>query len=147
MRLTTIAGLAAGAALCISHATRADAIGSRPQTPDASGTLCVVAVPPDPDPRAYISEHFGVRLDQGPWVAVSAIKTTRIGDVDIGARHLIRIRDGKKVVESFWFRFDDYKSRDLCLWYKSWYQTWSLSDAAQQGRMCRCGAAAERGPA
>jgi hypothetical protein len=147
MRRTTIAGLAAGAALYISHPIRSDAAGARARTQAANGTICIVAVPPDPDPRAYISEHFGVRLDQGPWVAVSATKTTRVVDLHTGSKHLVSIRDGKRVVESFWFRFDDYKSRDLCLWYKSWYQTWSLSDAAQQGRMCRCGAAAERSPA
>ena len=64
------------------------------------GTICIVAVPADPDPRAYISEHFGVRLDQRPWVAVSAVKATRIADLDAGARHLVSIRDGKKVMEA-----------------------------------------------
>jgi hypothetical protein len=44
------------------------------------------------------------------------------------------------VSDSFAVRidFNDFTSRDLCLWYKSWYSTWSLWDAAHGGSKCRC---------
>ncbi len=109
-----------------------------PVSEDETGSICLAPVKHDGDPRGYVSEQFGVRVDDGPWTAVPADAPRRIPDLALQDKHLVSIRDGDKMIESFWFRFDDFQSRDLCLWYKSWYRTWSLWHAADGGRKCRC---------
>lgn len=110
----------------------------------ATGTICLAPVKDDGDPRGYFSGQFGVRIDEGRWVPVPSDTPQPIPDLALEGRHLVSIRDGEKVVESFWFRFDRYHSRTSCLWYKPWYRTWSLWDAEKGGRKCRCQTKNER---
>jgi len=37
-----------------------------------------------------------------------------IGNLDLDQRHLTLTSD-RKIIQSFWFRFSDYKSNDLCV--------------------------------
>ena len=109
-----------------------------PVSEDGTGSICLAPVKDDGDPRGYVSEHFGVRVDDGPWIAVPSDAPRQIPDLALENKHLVSIRDGDETIESFWFRFDTFQSPDLCLWYKPWYRTWSLSNAADGGRDCRC---------
>ncbi len=103
-----------------------------------TGSICLAPVKGDGDPRGYFSDLFGVRIDDGPWVAVSTNTPVLIPSLELNGKHLVIIREGNKIIESFWFRFDKYESSKLCLWYKPWYRTWSLWAAAQGGRECQC---------
>lgn len=103
-----------------------------------AGSLCLAPVQDDGDPRGYVSKEFSVRIGNGPWVAVPSEAPKLIPDLALKDRHLVSIRDGDETIESFWFRFDKFDTRDLCLWYKPWYRTWSLWDASHGGRKCRC---------
>ena len=105
------------------------------------GSICLAPVKDDGDPRGYVSKKFAVRVDDGAWVAVPEERPTLIPQLSLESRHLVRIRDGEKQIESFRFAFSEFDSPELCLWYKPWYQTWSISTAAGQGRGCRCQAA------
>lgn len=91
------------------------AFAEEPAPAGATGSVCLAPVKDEGDPRGYFSEHFGVRIDKGPWVAVPADTPQLISDVMLDGRHLVSIRDGEKVIESFRFRFDRYRSRVLCL--------------------------------
>ena len=82
-----------------------------------------------------------MRIDDGEWVAVPSGQPKRIPDLAIEGKHFVRIRDSGKQIQSFRFDFSEFESRDLCLWYKHWYATWSLWDAAAGGQKCRCPAA------
>jgi hypothetical protein len=108
------------------------------------GSICVAPVKDDGDPRGYFSDHFRVRVGRGRWHRVPSNVPALISDLSLEDRHLVTIRDADKTVESFWFRFDEFESRELCLWYKSWYRTWSLWDAANGGAKCRCTAGNRR---
>ena len=105
---------------------------------EVAGSICLAPVKDDGDPRGYFSKEFGVRVDDGRWVSVPFDAPKRISGLEPKGKHLVSVRDGGMTIESFWFRFDNFESRDLCLWYKPWYRTWSLWDAAHGGRKCRC---------
>ena len=104
----------------------------------STGSICVAPVKGTGDDREHVSDSFAVRIDDRDWVAVPRERPALIPDLPIDGKHLVRIRDGRKQIESFRFDFKEFSSRDLCLWYKSWYSTWSLWDAADGGSKCRC---------
>jgi len=113
---------------------------------DDAGTICLAPIAMDAaaadsetgNRRGYSSYEFSVRVDKGEWTTVSTQEPQLISGLTVNDKHLVSIRDGEKLIESFWFRFDRYGTEDLCLWYKPWYQTWSLWDASQGGSKCRC---------
>jgi hypothetical protein len=113
---------------------------------EATGTICLAPTPTEAQAidartgnrRGYTSYDFSVRIDKGKWHAFSKENPTLIAGITREGRHLLSIRDGDRLIESFWFRFDKYETAHLCLWHKPWYQTWSLGDAASGGKKCRC---------
>jgi len=119
--------------LTLTGSTGAD----EPAVP-SHGTICLAPVKDDGDPRGYYSEHFSVRVDDGDWFDVPSDKPFSIGELATQEKHLVSVRDGDITIESFWFRFEQYESPDLCLWYKPWYRTWSLWPASNAGKRCRC---------
>ena len=121
-------------------------MSSQSVSTEPTGTICLAPTPTEAqvadaetgNRRGYISYDFSVRVDTGEWYAFSRDKPNLIPGIARDGRHLVSVRDGDRVVESFWFRFDKYQTTDLCLWYKPWYQTWSLWDAKNGGKKCRC---------
>lgn len=109
-----------------------------PSAAAQTGSICLAPVKDDGDPRGYFSRHFAVRVDGGKWTPVPADAPRLIAGLSLEDTHLVTVRDGNKPTESFRFRFAEFESRSLCLWYKPWYATWSLWDAAHGGRKCRC---------
>lgn len=109
-------------------------------TSAATGSICIAAVEDDGLQRSHYSEKFAVRIDGDAWTGVPFGRQppTWIGDIPAQGKHLVSIRDGEKRIESFRFSFDDYGSTALCLWYKQWYGSWSLSPADQYPTFCRC---------
>ena len=111
-----------------------------------TGTVCIAPVtdamiaadrgdPRGPSPRRDF--HFNVQFDNGKRVDVPRVKGLPMSGLAIGKRHLVRIRDGEKLIESFFFTFKDRGSTNLCLSYGPWYETWDLS-APGRRRWCRC---------
>ena len=137
MDMTERAMLCVAAAAMLMTGGRAQERAPEPK----AGSVCVAAVKDVGDDRGYVSDKFAVRIDDGGWIAVPAGQPTRIPDLTLEGKHLVRIRDGGKQIQSFRFEFSGFKSRELCLWYKHWYETWSLWDAADGGQKCRCPAA------
>jgi hypothetical protein len=116
-------------------------------SPAKRGSICVAPLPSnakemDHDypggraPREY-TYHFAVRVDDREAVLVSQHGAFRIADLEVGMKHHVRINDGARSIESFWFTFEARKSRSLCLSYGPWYQTWSLEDS-RKGLKCGC---------
>ena len=124
----------------------ASSASERPQAQTPSvGSICLAPVKDTGDPRGYVSSAFSVRVDKGKWTPLPDETSTLIPAVTLDRRHLISIRDGETIIESFWFTFASFESTTLCLWYKPWYRTWSLWDADAGGKKCRCAAAESRG--
>ncbi len=112
---------------------------------DTTGSICVAPVPKPNDRPISLgnptggnrSFNFTIQVDQQAGVPVDHEKSIMISGLAIKGTHLVQIfRDGKPFA-SFRFRFEQYKSKELCLWFKALYETWSLwENTASVG--CRC---------
>jgi hypothetical protein len=146
MRLRVKSSLPA-LALALAAAGGAGA-AAQPRGRARTGTVCVAPAAPLPEgvgvrslatptgePRA---SAYSVQIGGRPAVKVSATSGVKIGGLSLGRRHLVKIYGDGELLESFRFRFADYSSRELCLWFKSMYETWSLWEAKNGGAECRC---------
>lgn len=86
--------------------------------------------------RGYDSYEFSVRIDEGEWIEVPADEPTYYPRFKAADKHLFAIRDGDRVVESFWFRFEP-DAEELCLSFMELYQTWYLRPPANRPT-CQC---------
>ena len=115
-----------------------------------TGVICVAPLPRNareidhdmpggvPQRRQH-SYEFTIQVDDGQRVRISTSgEPTLIDGLDYGKRHLVTIRDGQDVIESFWFSFPSRGSSRLCLEYGPWYQTWLLDPPAPKNKACRC---------
>jgi hypothetical protein len=117
----------------------------------AAGRICLAPLADDakaldhdmpggvPQKRTQLYE-FSVRIDDREAVPVprKSESSRFIDDLDPLSRHLIAIQDGGKVIESFWFTFEQRGGSDLCLTYTPWYQTWQLEPPRRKSSECRC---------
>jgi hypothetical protein len=84
------------------------------------GTICVAPNPSEPPTRIspggdYNPATLRLSVDKGkpiPWPHKDSVK---IADLNLAERHLIILTSDGKRIQSFWFRFSDYKSTDLCV--------------------------------
>lgn len=113
------------------------------------GSICIARVSPDAakidsdypsgiPPRIY-KYIFSVQVDEGKAIALSTVRSQRVAGLRTDQKHLVIIRDAGKIIESFWFRFDRYKTNDLCLRYGTGYQSWLLEDVRKGQKQCYCG--------
>ena len=117
----------------------------------AAGGVCVAPLPPDarrtdhdmrdaePQKREPRYE-FSVSIDGREAVPIEAGARPRlIENLALRRRHKVVVRDGREVIESFWFTFESRGSRRLCLSYGPWYQTWQLEPPRARAAWCQCG--------
>jgi hypothetical protein len=84
------------------------------------GTICVAPNSSEPPRRIspggdYNPATLTLSVDKGkpiPWPHKDSVK---IDDLSLGERHLIVLTSDGKRIQSFRFRFSDYKSTDLCI--------------------------------
>jgi hypothetical protein len=115
-----------------------------------SGQICVAPIPRSakdldhdmPGGKPQKREHqyeFSVSVDNMNPVAVPNEASPRlIEGLRLNERHLVTIRDGGEVIESFWFTFEQRGSTELCLSYTPWYQTWQLDPPRPGASWCGC---------
>jgi len=60
----------------------------------------------------------------------------KIGEMELSERHLVTLTSDGKRIQSFWFRFSEYKSDDLCLAFDG-YQGVQLQ-GAKRSPWCKC---------
>jgi hypothetical protein len=80
---------------------------------------------------------YAIQVDKMPSVVLSKERAVRIS-LSTGRKHLVKIIGDGKVVQSFWFTFNRFRSNELCLWFNSLYETWSLWEAKEAGTKCKC---------
>lgn len=113
-----------------------------------TGQVCIAPLPTGarevdhdyPDgraPREY-SYDFTVLIDSEDPVHLSETESILVPNFFPFEKHLVFIRDGDNIIESFWFRFDKRGSHHLCLTYQPWYQTWSLDPPREGNKACDC---------
>jgi hypothetical protein len=110
------------------------------------GSVCISAVPKPSSGEASLANpagggrtfEYAIQFNDGPITPIPHHKGLQINGLSLNRRHLVRIyRDGD-LVESFRFAFETYRSRELCLWYKSLYETWSLWTKQEAKDNCDC---------
>jgi hypothetical protein len=105
------------------------------------GTICVLPNSLNPPERIspggeYNPATLTISIDQRPPVPWPHKKTLRIEDIPQAGRHLITLRSDGKRIQSFWFRFSDYKDTTLCVSYDG-YQGVQFGDK-HTAYWCRC---------
>jgi len=110
------------------------------------GSVCILPLPtnareidhefPDGKARREFEYKFSIQFDSDDPVPVPATESVLVDDLDRLDKHLIVIRDGEQIIESFWFTFRERGSFHLCLRYQPWYQTWSLDPAPPGEKRC-----------
>lgn len=81
---------------------------------------------------------YSIQVDRMAPVIASNDKPVRISSIATSRKHLVKIIGDGKVVSSFRLDFNKYKTRDLCLFFNSLYETWSLWDGREGRAICKC---------
>jgi len=113
----------------------------------ATGSICLAPVTPNDGERPSGNPSGGrrvstysIQVDAKPKVFASSDAKVKISGLSTGRKHLVKIYGDGELVESFRFRFGEFETQELCLWFNSLYETWSLWDAKDGGSKCRCAA-------
>jgi hypothetical protein len=110
------------------------------------GSVCVAAIdPPNAGTKSLTNpsggnhvRSYAVQIDNRPLITVASEHNIAIDGLSITEKHFVKVTGDGKNVTDFRFRFDNYSSRNLCLWFKPLYETWSLTPAKAQGKSCVC---------
>ncbi len=108
-------------------------ISAEPKT----GTLCVIPDPPGCCVRVTIPfdlKTLMFRVDAGkktPWPQKPGLK---IEGLSLGDKHLVVVYSKGKAIQSFRFRFTDYKETELCLLFDGY----GGPDLRQMTKLCGC---------
>ena len=110
-----------------------------------SGKICIASVPMATSGSKSLTNgtassvpyDFTVSFDGNKPLKVSHKTPIKVSGLSLAARHRVQIRQGGRPKASFVFSFSDHETDNLCLWFKSLHETWSLT---APGRMpwCRC---------
>ena len=111
-----------------------------------AGSVCVAPVAKPNDGVKSLSnpsggnkiQQYTVQIDGLKRIEVAADHGVSIDGIETAGRHSVKIMGDGKAVTAFHFQFSQYSSRDLCLWMKPLYETWSLTEAKGHGRSCVC---------
>lgn len=82
--------------------------------PDPPGCCTLVTVPFDLKTLMFSIDNG----EKAPWPQKTGLK---IEDLSLEEKHLIVVYSGGKPIQSFRFRFADYKENELCLLFPSGY--------------------------
>jgi hypothetical protein len=110
-------------------------------TPHETGTVCVLPNSAEPPTRISPGGEFNpstltISIDQQPPVAWPHKRTVKIENLTLSERHLIVLTSDGKRIQSFGFRFSDYKDTKLCVSYDG-YQGVQFGDKYNTF-WCRC---------
>lgn len=111
-----------------------------------AGSVCIA--PPDRPTTAKKSlanpaggnsvSIYSIQVDKMSPVIASNERPVRIASISTSRKHLIKIIGDGKVMQSFWLNFGKFKTNDLCLFFNSLYETWSLWDGKEGRAICSC---------
>ena len=108
-------------------------ISAEPKT----GMLCVIPDPPGCCALATVSfdlKTLMFRIDNGkktPWPQKMGFK---IEGLSLGEKHLVVVYSDGKPIQSFRFRFTDYKETELCLLFDGY----GGPDLRHMSKLCHC---------
>jgi hypothetical protein len=132
------------AALMVARAraqTPSDNPKPAPQSPEVTGTVCVLPNSPDRPTRIssggeYDPATLTIGIDKQPPISWPHKQTAKIENLSLDGRHLIVLRSESKRIQSFWFRFSAYQDTKLCVYFDG-YQGVQFGDK-HTTYWCRC---------
>lgn len=81
---------------------------------------------------------YFLQIDGLDRIAFSTDEPQTYPALDLSSRHLAKVYENDKLLQSFWFSFDSLNSEKLCLWLNTWYWTWNMWSASDGGKKCAC---------
>lgn len=107
-----------------------------------SGIVCVAPVPEKASPYSAPgffceSKKLSLKIDEQQAVPWPINESIAIGSLDLAALHRVVIFCKSKPLQSFKFRFSEFKTRKLCLFINDFYKTaqlWEDKDCP----WCKC---------
>jgi hypothetical protein len=112
----------------------------------STGSVCVAARADDPFwkeprtlPNGQLNTHdLRFRVDKQPSMPWPDRKSLKIEDLDMTVPHVLAVLESNgKPIESVRFKFSEYKSTNLCMFYDG-YQGIGLDDATRHTPWCKC---------
>jgi hypothetical protein len=105
------------------------------------GTVCVApnssTAPARISPGGqYNPATLSLKIDNGRLILWPHKESAIIADLDLHRRHLLTVTSDSKRIHSFWFRFSEYKSNDLCVLFDG-YQSVQLQER-KRSPWCKC---------
>lgn len=105
------------------------------------GTLCVAPNSSEPPTRFSPGQFYNpatltLKIDKRPPVPWPHKESIKIDDLDVSERHLVVLTSDGKKIQSFWFRFSEYKTTDLCISFDG-YQGVQVEDK-KSSPWCKC---------
>jgi hypothetical protein len=86
--------------------------------------------------ESYNPATLKLRIDKRPAVLWPHKEDLKLENLDLSERHLVVLTSDRKPIESFWFRFSEFNSAELCMKFDG-YQGVQLADA-RSSRWCKC---------
>ena len=110
-----------------------------------TGSVCIASVPIATSGSKSLANatassapyDFTVTIDRKNPIEVSHRTPILVSNLSLASRHRVQIKQGGRLKESFVFSFSDHNTGNLCLWFRSLYEIWSLSPPGRM-RWCRC---------
>ena len=111
-----------------------------------SSSLCIAPAPElsevpqgqlPPEELSCSAQRLSFRLDSLPAKPWPIKESIRFDGLDPGVRHRVVVVCGRRAEQSFFFRYSDYKTSELCLFINDLYRTvqlWKSKDAP----WCKC---------
>jgi len=81
---------------------------------------------------------YSIQVDKRSPAIATNDGPVRISSISTSGKHLVKVIGDGKVVQSFRLDFSKFKTKDLCLFFNSLYETWSLWDGKEGRALCRC---------
>jgi hypothetical protein len=81
---------------------------------------------------------YSVQVDVGPIIATDNSQGFEYPIDYSKSKYLIKIRNAETIVESFWLESALGARTEQCLWFKSFYETWSVWELSRSRHLCDC---------
>jgi hypothetical protein len=114
---------------------------SLPDNAQELGSICVLPNSPDPPMRLspggeYNPATLTLRIDKREPIRWPHKQAVKIENLTLNDRHVIVLTSDGERIQSFWFRFSDFKYTKLCVYFDG-YQGVQLADR-HSALWCKC---------
>ena len=81
---------------------------------------------------------YSIQVGEGPNIKTNQNKGFIYPIESKENRYLVKVYNANKLKSSFWLSFEEYETSELCLWFNSLYETWSVWALEKSKHLCDC---------